>query len=55
MVEENSKCPECGEGSMKLILDTTELTPQAIKTSLRARCTKCGHEDNASIKTEDQS
>ena len=51
MVEENSKCPTCGEGSMKLILDTAELTPQAIKTSLRARCTKCGHEDD--VRTKD--
>ena len=55
MVEENSKCPECGEGLMKLILDTTELTPKAIKTASRARCTECGHEDNASVTTEDQS
>ena len=55
MIEENSKCPACGEGSMKLILDTTELTPQAIKTSLRARCTKCGHEDNVSVPTENLS
>ena len=51
MVEQNSKSPACGEGSMKLILDTEELTPQAIKTSLRARCTKCGHED--SVRTKD--
>jgi hypothetical protein len=36
---------------MKLILDTAELTSQAIKTSLRARCTKCGHED--SVRTKD--
>jgi len=55
MVEENSKCPACGEGSMKLILDTTELTSQAIKTSLRARCTHCGHEDNASVGTDNRS
>ena len=53
MVEENSKCPECGEGSMKLIVDTTELTSQAIKTALRARCTNCGHEETASVKTQD--
>ena len=53
MVEENSKCPVCGEGSMKLILDTAELTPQAIKTSLRARCSKCGHEDTARVKPQD--
>jgi uncharacterized Zn finger protein len=51
MVEEDSKCPICGEGLMKLILDTEELTPQAIKTSLRARCTQCGHEDN--VRTKD--
>jgi ribosomal protein S27AE len=55
MVEENSKCPACGEGSMKLILDTAELTPQAIKTSLRVRCTRCGHEDNGSVSTENPS
>jgi ribosomal protein S27AE len=55
MVEENSKCPACGQGSMKLILDTAELTPQAIKTSLRARCTKCGHEDNVSVPTGNSS
>ena len=53
MIEENSKCPECGKGFMKLILDTTELTPQAIKTTLRARCTECGHEDTASVEPED--
>jgi DNA-directed RNA polymerase subunit RPC12/RpoP len=53
MVEENSKCLKCGEGLMKLIIDTAELTPQAIKTTLRARCTKCGHEDTASVKPED--
>jgi DNA-directed RNA polymerase subunit RPC12/RpoP len=53
MVEENSTCLKCGEGLMKLILDTAELTPQAIKTTLRARCTKCGHEDTASVKPED--
>jgi ribosomal protein S27AE len=52
MVEENSKCPACGEGSMKLILDTAELTPQAITTSLRARCTKCGHEDSVSVRNK---
>jgi hypothetical protein len=55
MVEENSKCPACGQGWMKLILDTAELTPQAIKTSLRARCTKCRHEDNVSVPTENPS
>lgn len=53
MVEENSKCPVCGEGMMKLIVDTTELTPQAIKTSVRARCTNCGHEEIASVKAKD--
>ena len=53
MVEENSKCPACGKGLMKLILDTTELTPQSIKTSLRARCTKCGHEETASVPAQD--
>ncbi|HET9880627.1 MAG TPA: hypothetical protein VFS81_02635 [Candidatus Binatia bacterium] len=50
MIEENSKCPACGEGLMKLILDTEELTPQGIKTSLRARCTQCGYEDNVRTK-----
>ena len=55
MVEENSKCPACGEGSMKLILDTAELTPQAIKTSLRARCTKCGHEDTVNVPNKNPS
>ena len=55
MIEENSKCPQCGEGSMKLILDTTELTPKAIKTALRARCTRCGHEDDAGLGVKDQS
>ena len=55
MVEENSKCPACAEGSMKLILDTTELTSQSIKTSLRARCTRCGHEDNVSVRDENPS
>jgi uncharacterized Zn finger protein len=53
MVEENSQCPECGKGSMKLIVDTAELTPQAIKTAVRARCTKCGYEDTASVKPQD--
>ena len=53
MVDENSKCPACGEGLMKLIIDTTELTAQAIKTSLRARCTNCGHEETASVKAKD--
>jgi hypothetical protein len=53
MVEENSKCPACGEGMMKLIVDTTELTPQAITTSLRARCTNCGHEETANVKAHD--
>jgi hypothetical protein len=55
MVEENSKCPACGEGSMKLILDTAELTPQAIETAVRARCTKCGYEDTARVKSQDDS
>jgi ribosomal protein S27AE len=53
VVEENSQCPECGKGSMKLIVDTAELTPQAIKTAVRARCTKCGYEDTASVKPQD--
>ena len=53
MADENSECPACGKGLMKLIVDTTELTPQAIKTSLRARCTNCGHEETASIQAED--
>jgi len=35
---------------MKVILDTEELTPQGIKTSLRARCTQCGHKDNVRTK-----
>lgn len=52
MVEENSKCPQCGNGLMKLIVDTTELTPQAIKTALRVRCTECGHEDSVSVNAE---
>jgi hypothetical protein len=50
MVDENSECPECSKGLMKLILDTTELTPQAIETSLRARCTNCGHEEAVNVK-----
>jgi len=55
MVEENSNCPACGEGLMKLILDTAELTPHAIKTSLRARCTKCGHEDTVNVPNKNPS
>ena len=53
MVDENSECPQCGKGLMKLILDTTELTAQAMKTSLRVRCTNCGHEETASVQAED--
>ena len=46
-------CPKCGKGLMKPILETTELTPQAIKTSLRARCTDCGYEDTATVSPQD--
>ena len=49
MLEPGSKCPECSEGLMQPLIDTTEVTPHAIKTSLRVRCERCGHEDQAKL------
>jgi ribosomal protein S27AE len=47
MVEVNSKCPKCGEGLMKLQSEHTQLR----RTDLlgRARCNKCGYEDDANV------
>ena len=47
MVKPDAKCPRCGEGIMKLIPNTEELSPLLIKAGLRARCTRCGYEDTA--------
>jgi uncharacterized Zn finger protein len=49
MVKVDSRCPVCGEGIMKLVIDTEELSSHVIKTGLRARCTECGHEDTAHV------
>jgi ribosomal protein S27AE len=47
MVEVNSKCPKCGEGIMKLQTEHTQLPRTDFFA--RARCTKCGFEDDANV------
>jgi C4-type Zn-finger protein len=48
MVEVNSKCPKCGQGTMKLQTEHVQL-PRASDLFQRARCTKCGFEDDANV------
>ena len=52
MIEAGSKCPECSEGLMQPLIDTTELTSHAIKTNLRVRCDRCGYEDQAKLESQ---
>ena len=52
MVEAESKCPQCSEGSMQSLIETTEMTAHAIKTSLRVRCASCGYEKDDKAEPE---
>jgi ribosomal protein S27AE len=55
MVEANSKCPQCGQGTMKLIRSSAQLAPKLPEQNkLRAECDKCGHKDEVKVVATDE-
>jgi C4-type Zn-finger protein len=55
MVEANSKCPKCGQGTMKLIPSPDQLAPRLPEQSkLTAECDKCGHKDDVKVVAADE-
>ena len=53
MVTADSKCPQCGNGIMKLFPETKPLIPEPEQSELRARCTACNYEDTVTIRSDD--
>ena len=53
MVTADSKCPQCGNGIMKLFPETKPLIPEPEQSELRARCTACNYEDTVTIPSDD--
>ncbi len=46
MMEQNEKCPKCGQGVMKMVSALTPLTFTPKPKPMQARCNKCGFEDD---------
>jgi len=55
MVEANSKCPKCVQGTMKLIPSPEQLAPKLPEQNrLTAECDNCGHKDEVKVVATDE-
>ena len=55
MVEANSKCPKCAQGTMKLIPSPEQLAPKLPEQNrLTAECDNCGHKDEVKVVATDE-
>lgn len=55
MIEANTKCPQCGNGIMKLVPEKRALAPDLPEeNNLKARCDKCGYEDRVEVVVTDE-
>jgi hypothetical protein len=55
MVEANSKCPKCAQGTMKLIPSPEQLAPKLPEQNrLTAECDNCSHKDEVKVVATDE-
>jgi len=46
MEKQDTKCPKCGQGEMKMVLATAPLGSVPKTKPMQARCNKCGFEQD---------
>jgi uncharacterized Zn finger protein len=55
MIDANTKCPKCSEGTMKIVPEQRALAPDLPEENeLKARCDNCGYEDRIEVVTTDE-